>query len=115
MQIFLGREIAQHQDYSEDTAIKIDQEVKRIVTDNYTRAHDLLAAHKDVLIKMADELLAREVLDADQVRRIAAGLPIEDPRPAAARVITVDEEEARPRQKERSPLVPALNKPVTQE
>ena len=35
-QIFLGREIAQHQDYSEDTAIKIDKEVKRIVTDNYT-------------------------------------------------------------------------------
>ena len=115
-QIFLGREIAQHQDYSEDTALKIDQEVKRIVTDNYARAHDLLAGHKDVLIKMADELLAREVLDADQVRCIAAGLPIEDPRPAAARVITVaDEEEARPRQKERSPLVPALNKPVTQE
>ncbi len=116
-QIFLGREIAQHQDYSEDTALKIDREVKRIVTDNYARAHELLEAQKDVLIKMADELLAREVLDADQVRRIAAGLPIEDPRPAAARVITVaaDEEEARPRQKERSPLVPALNKPVTQE
>ena len=38
-QIFLGREIAQHQDYSEDTALKIDQEVKRFVTDNYQRAH----------------------------------------------------------------------------
>ena len=37
-QIFLGREIAQHQDYSEDTALKIDAEVKRIVTDNYERA-----------------------------------------------------------------------------
>ena len=41
-QIFLGREIAQHQDYSEDTALKIDQEVKRFVTDNYQRAHHLL-------------------------------------------------------------------------
>jgi cell division protease FtsH len=38
-QIFLGREIAQHQDYSEDTALQIDQEVKRFVTDNYQRAH----------------------------------------------------------------------------
>ena len=38
-QIFLGREIAQHQDYSEDTALKIDHEVKRFVTDNYERAH----------------------------------------------------------------------------
>ena len=41
-QIFLGREIAQHQDYSEDTALKIDQEVKRFVTENYQRAHELL-------------------------------------------------------------------------
>ena len=41
-QIFLGREIAQHQDYSEDTAIRIDQEVKAIVTAQYERAHRLL-------------------------------------------------------------------------
>ena len=53
-QIFLGREIAQHQDYSEDTALKIDQEVKRFVTVNYERAHKLLTEHKDVLLKMAD-------------------------------------------------------------
>ncbi|HEV3063253.1 MAG TPA: ATP-dependent zinc metalloprotease FtsH, partial [Vicinamibacterales bacterium] len=69
-QIFLGREIAQHQDYSEDTALKIDQEVKRFVTDNYQRAHRLLSEAKEVLVKMAEALLAREVLDADQVRRI---------------------------------------------
>ena len=54
-------------------------------------------------------------LDAEQVRRLAAGLPIEDPRPAAARVPVADEDEARPRQKERTPIVPALNKPITQE
>jgi cell division protease FtsH len=113
-QIFLGREIAQHQDYSEDTALKIDQEVKRFVTDAYDRARQLLSANKDVLVKMADELLAREVLDAEQVRRIAAGLPIDEPRPVAARVIT-DHDEARPRQKERTPIVPALNKPLPQE
>ena len=41
-QIFLGREIAQHQDYSEDTALRIDQEVKRFVTDNYERARKVL-------------------------------------------------------------------------
>jgi len=114
-QIFLGREIAQHQDYSEDTALKIDHEVKRIVTDAYDRAHKLLSSSKDVLLTMADELLAREVLDAEQVRRLAAGLAIEDPRPVAARVPVADEDEARPRQKERTPIVPALNKPITQE
>ena len=57
-QIFLGREIAQHQDYSEDTALKIDQEVKRFVTDNYERAQGLLS---------------REQGHADEDRRRAAG------------------------------------------
>ena len=74
-QIFLGREIAQHQDYSEDTAVHIDQEVKRLVTANYARAHEVLVAHKEPLMKIAEALLTREVLDADQVRRLAAGLP----------------------------------------
>src|SRR5215204_7639722 len=77
-QIFLGREIAQHQDYSEDTALKIDAEVKLIITRNYDRATSLLAEHKLRLVAIADALLAREVLDADQVRRLAYGQPLED-------------------------------------
>jgi cell division protease FtsH len=117
-QIFLGREIAQHQDYSEDTALKIDHEVKRFVTDNYHRAHELLTGQKHVLVKMADALLAREVLDADQVKRLAAGLALDELPPAAARVTPPaanDEDESRPRQKERNPIVPSLNKPLPQE
>jgi cell division protease FtsH len=117
-QIFLGREIAQHQDYSEDTALKIDHEVKRFVTDNYQRAHSLLNEQKDTLVKIAEALLAREVLDADQVKRLAAGQALDEALPAAARVPvspTADEEAGRPRQKERSPMVPSLNKPVPQE
>jgi cell division protease FtsH len=113
-QIFLGREIAQHQDYSEDTALKIDQEVKRFITDNYQRAHHLLYGAKDKLLQMAEALLAREVLDADQVKRLAAGLPLDDPKPVAARS-AVEEDEPRPRPKERAPIVPALNKPLPQE
>jgi cell division protease FtsH len=80
-QIFLGREIAQHQDYSEDTAHRIDLEVKRFVTDNYTKANAILMEHKQALFDMADALLLRETLDADQVKRIVAGLPLEDPVP----------------------------------
>jgi cell division protease FtsH len=116
-QIFLGREIAQHQDYSEDTALKIDQEVKRFVTGAYDRSYKLLTENKATLVKMADELLAREVLDAEQVKRIVAGLPLEDVQPAAARaaVAPTEEDDARPRQKERAPIVPALNKPLPQE
>jgi cell division protease FtsH len=83
-QVFLGRDFAQSQDYSEGTAIRIDQEIKRIVTDNYDRAHDVLSAHKDELVRIAEELLIREVLDADQVTRLAKGLRIEDPLPAPA-------------------------------
>ena len=113
-QIFLGREIAQHQDYSEDTALKIDQEVKRFITDNYQRAHRLLSGSKDILLKMADALLAREVLDAEQVKRLAAGLPLDEPQPITIRAM-VEEDEPRPRQKERAPIVPALNKPLPQE
>jgi cell division protease FtsH len=111
-QIFLGREIAQHQDYSEETALKIDQEVKRFVTDNYARARQLLEQHKAALERMAEELLAREVLDADQVRRLAAGLPLDEPHAAAARISEGDEPRAR---KERAPIVPALNKPLPAE
>jgi cell division protease FtsH len=117
-QIFLGREIAQHQDYSEDTALKIDQEVKRFVTQNYERSHKMLSDSKEVLVKIADALLAREVLDADQVKRLVAGLPLDEAQPAAARTAVSqanDEDEARPRQKERAPIVPALNKPLPQE
>ncbi len=116
-QIFLGREIAQHQDYSEDTALKIDQEVKRFVTTAYDRSYTLLMENKATLVKMADELLAREVLDAEQVKRIVAGLPLEEPTAAAPRAAasSVEEDEARPRQKERAPIVPALNKPLPQE
>jgi cell division protease FtsH len=115
-QIFLGREIAQHQDYSEDTAIRIDHEIKRMVTENYERAKTLLEKHKVALEQIADALLAREVLDADQVRRIIDGLPLEEMKPAAAPVAA--NEEARKTPKERQPIVPALpplNKPVPQE
>ena len=57
--IFLGREIAQHQDYSDDTALRIDQEVKRIVSANYERAHKLLVEYKAVLVNIADEPCSR--------------------------------------------------------
>jgi cell division protease FtsH len=111
-QIFLGREIAQHQDYSEDTAIRIDQEIKRIVMDNYERARRLLTEHRDKLQKVAEELLAREVLDAEQVQRIARGLPLDEaaPQPAA-----VPAGEAAPAPGKDRPVILPLPKPVPQE
>ena len=64
-------------------AERIDQEVKRFVTDNYERARKRAQQHKASLEKMAAELLVREVLDGEQVRRIVAGLPLEEPKPTA--------------------------------
>jgi cell division protease FtsH len=114
-QIFLGREIAQHTDYSEDTALKIDGEVKRIVSGQYDRCTKLLTENKHRLIEVADALLAREVLDADQVRRIVNGHPLDDA-PAAEMPSSADAAPAR--EKDRPSLVPPMQpiqKPLTQE
>ncbi len=116
-QIFLGREIAQHQDYSEDTAIAIDREIKRIVTDNYTRAKVLIEEHQMALGAIADALLVREVLDAEQVRRIVAGEALEEHKPAASSS-TPSPDDSKRSSKERPSLVqpiPPLNKPLGQE
>src|SRR5262249_34183202 len=72
-QIFLGREIAQHRDYSEATAIKIDDEVRRLVQKGYETAKSILADNRDTLVKIANALREREVLDANQLRMIIDG------------------------------------------
>jgi cell division protease FtsH len=113
-QIFLGREIAQHQDYSEDTALKIDHEVKRFVTEAFNRANEILLQHKHRLFEMADALLQRETLDAEQVRRIVAGEPLDEPVPAAP--ATPQAAPTAPKPKERQAIVPPIPpRPVTQE
>ena len=112
-QIFLGREIAQHQDYSEDTAIRIDHEIKRFVTTNYERAKSTLEKHRVALERIAEELLAREVLDADQVRRIVAGESLEAHKPSPSPASVADA--ARQTAKERPLQIPQINKPIPQE
>jgi cell division protease FtsH len=111
-QIFLGREIAKAQDYSEDTAIRIDHEVKRFVMENYERARTVLTEQKPALLSIAEHLLAREVLDAEQVLRLARGLPLEDLAPPAAPSVAG---EPRREPAERPTIVPALGKPIGQE
>jgi cell division protease FtsH len=110
-QIFLGREIAKAQDYSEDTALRIDHEVKRFVMENYERARTVLTEQKPALLSIAEHLLAREVLDAEQVRRLAKGLPLEDPAAPTAPMSG----EPRREPAERPAIVPALSKPIGQE
>ena len=72
-QIFQGREIAQHRDYSEATAVKIDEEVQKLVKRGYDTAKELLSANRDVLVRIALALIEREVLDAQQIKMIIEG------------------------------------------
>jgi cell division protease FtsH len=72
-QIFLGREIARHKDYSEKTAEEIDDEVKRIVTEAYHKAKDILKENRGLLDKLAMALLERETIDGNDIDVIIEG------------------------------------------
>ncbi len=108
-QIFLGREIAQHRDFSEDTAIQIDQQVKQIVTAQYQRARKIIEENRDVMVRLSECLLERETLDAVEIRRVVAGLPLDEQLP-----VSDSDSEDRPQLKEPTakPLKPILP-PIT--
>ncbi|MAT40019.1 MAG: cell division protein FtsH [Ectothiorhodospiraceae bacterium] len=72
-EIFLGREISQHRDYSEKTAIEIDDAVRKIVSNAMERAIRILTEHKEVLDKLADALLEREILDTAEIDALLNG------------------------------------------
>jgi cell division protease FtsH len=72
-QIFLGREFAQHRDYSEETARLIDNEVRAIVTQSYEKAKDILQRNIAILNQLANSLLEKEVLDGHQIDSIIKG------------------------------------------
>jgi cell division protease FtsH len=68
--IFLGKEIARHKDYSEDTARAIDTEVKAIVEAGLSEAERLLTEHSDKLRLLAETLITRENMDDDEIRKL---------------------------------------------
>lgn len=71
--IFLGRDLAMHKNFSERTAELIDEEVKKIISRNYNRAKELLEKNKDMLIKVAETLLEKEVLSSDELDEVIKG------------------------------------------
>ncbi|MCP2597206.1 ATP-dependent zinc metalloprotease FtsH, partial [Candidatus Aminicenantes bacterium AC-335-G13] len=68
--VFLGRDLVMHKNFSEETAKKIDEEVKKIINKNYQRARKLIEENKDKLIKIAEELLEKEVLTSEEINKI---------------------------------------------
>jgi cell division protease FtsH len=76
--IFIGKEIARHKDYSEDTAQKIDQEIKRIVDEGFEKAKELLSLNKNKLELLAETLVTKETLDDQEIRELLS-LPKREP------------------------------------
>jgi len=99
--IFLGREINQHRDYSEDTAIQIDKEVKRLVSGGYDSAKQILSNNRETLERIAQALLEREIIDANEVKMLMEGKPLPEkirvpPPPPFQGSPTVDPKVVRP-------------------
>jgi cell division protease FtsH len=79
-EVFLGRQVTQHKQVSDVTAHVIDEEVRRLIDSNYTRAKDILVTHMDKLHKMAEALIKYETIDETQIKDIMEG---REPRPPA--------------------------------
>jgi len=110
--IFLGREFSQHQDYSQQTAIEIDTEVRRIVMENYERAKQVLLANLEKLKAIAEALLEFETIDTADIDVLMGGGKIErkPPTPPVA-----PERAAAPVVKPRPSLFPRPGGPVKEE
>ena len=98
-QIFLGREIAQNRDFSEETARQIDLAVKEIIIESSDKVTELLEGHQDILKRMADELLEKETIVLEDIQRILAELrpdehPFEEPKGASSQSDGTQQEES---------------------
>jgi cell division protease FtsH len=87
--VFLGRDIAEERNYSEEIARRIDEEVRRVIEECYARARDILSEHMDKLTFLVDALLERETLDQEEVAALiatgelpATSLPVPERKPA---------------------------------
>ncbi|HKA86966.1 MAG TPA: ATP-dependent zinc metalloprotease FtsH [Haliangiales bacterium] len=96
--IFLGREFAQHQDYSEETAIEIDQEVRRLVMENYGRAKMVITDNIDKLKAIAEALLEFETLSTEDINVLMNGDKIER-KPPSPPAVPAKKDDARDREK----------------
>jgi cell division protease FtsH len=114
---FLGREMSNEPDYSEEIAREIDDEIRRVIEESHERASDVLREHMSVLHNLSAILIERETIDKDQFERLLAGEPedsvfaepatVEEPQPAPT-----DERKRAPKPAPRPfPLPGALSQP----
>jgi cell division protease FtsH len=84
-EVFLGRQVTQHQNISEDTMKSVDQEVRRIIDQQYTLGRRLLEENREKVEIMTKALLEWETIDSLQIEDIMAGRPPRPPKPVAPR------------------------------
>ncbi len=109
-QIFLGREISRHKDYSEKTAIKIDDEIRSIVAKSNRQSREILEANREGLVRLAEALLEYETLDSSEIKAVIQGEPIrQDEEEAEPPTSSLDSEQEEVTEKKRS--IPPLVKP----
>ncbi|MGH7814889.1 MAG: ATP-dependent zinc metalloprotease FtsH [Candidatus Binataceae bacterium] len=87
-QVFLGRDLAHHKDYSEQTAVEIDREVRKLVDSSYHEARQLLSGHLPLLHAVAERLLEKEVLDGAEIEAMAKAFKEGRELPASAPAAT---------------------------
>jgi cell division protease FtsH len=112
--IFLGKEISQQRDYSEKTALMIDEEVRGLVEGAYKKALDLLESNLDKLHSLANALLEREILDNEEIDKVLAGEPL-DPIRKPPRSEPDRKEAEKDEAKETSQPTDEATKPETEE
>ncbi|MFA4981334.1 MAG: ATP-dependent zinc metalloprotease FtsH [Candidatus Omnitrophota bacterium] len=83
-QVFLGRDLIDERNYSDQTALVIDQEIRKIIDDCYTRAKDELSKHKDKLKTLAEKLLEKEVMEVEEIRVLLGYKKDEKPDPSSS-------------------------------
>jgi cell division protease FtsH len=111
-EVFLGRDLTTHQDYSDQIAYEIDKEVRRLVDDAYERAEEILRDNKDQLESIAEALMEMETLEKQELLALLEGREIERrPQKEEAKEETTEEEEKS--KKKRSPS-PIKGKPAVQ-
>lgn len=114
-QIFLAREISRHKDYSEKTAIKIDDEIRSIVSMSNLKSREILKGHREALVRLAEALLEYETLDGSEIKAVIQGEPIRQNEDEAEPPISLlDSEQEEVKEKERSvpPLVEPNERPA---
>jgi cell division protease FtsH len=103
--VFLGREISEQRNYSDEIAYEIDKEVRALVDEAYDKAKEILTMYKDKLIEISELLIEKETLDAVDFEALFDGMP--RPEPKLTQVGKPDKPEAKPAT-EQPRVVPGL-------